>query len=231
MKDDLPDRLRSAGEEFEPDGERMWERVSAGMSAPPVKARPLRGRFRVPHLAIATGVAVVLVAAIVVIGYRPGIQMPVQPGGPGDTTGAESDEPPPPPPEALDELESVDVDATLNEDGSIEYWSQADLVLTVDEPVTELTVVLRVAMRDDVYATGSWVTAEHYFDEAEVVEDEDYLVFAWTLIEGETLEPGQYTLAGQYNHGDGPRSEEWDYFTLDAEAESGSGRIVGGIAE
>ncbi|WP_199040108.1 hypothetical protein [Glycomyces salinus] len=235
MRDDLPDRLRSAGDDFEPDGDRMWERISEGMDGPtPVGARPVRGGFRVPHLAIATGAAVMLIAAIVVIGYRTSGEPSVPPTGPGQVTSSEPDGDEyshEPIPEAVDEVESLDVQAGLDPDGSIDYWSQAELLLDVTEPVTELTVELRVAMRDDLRETGSWVTAEHYFDPAEVYEQDGYLVFRWTLIDGETIEEGQYTLAGQYNHGDGPRTTEYDYFELEAGAESGSGRIVGGIAD
>lgn len=235
MRDDLPDRLRSAGDDFEPDGERMWERISGGMDGPtPVGARPVRGRSRVPHLAIATGAAVVLIAAVVVIGYRPSGEPSVPPTGPGEVSSTDpagdeySHEPIP---NAVDELVFLDVQAGLDKEGSIDYWSQAELQLDVTEPITELTVELRVAMRDDVYETGSWVTADPYFDPAEVYEQDGYLVFRWTLNEGQTIEAGQYILAGQYNHGDGPRTTEYDFFELEAAADSGAGRIVGGIAD
>ena len=236
MSDDLPDRLRSAAAEFEPDRDRMWERVSEGMSRhEPDFTRPLRSGVRIPHLALATVAAVFLVAVVVFIGLRAPTGAEVRPAGPGPSTSAlespeTGDGAQGPVIESVDELESVDVEAGLNRDGSIDYWSQAELRLTVSEPVTELTAELWVAMRDDVRETGSWVTADDYFAPAEVHQQDGYLVFRWTLIEGRTIEPGEYTLAGQYNHGDGPRSTEADYFELEATTGSESGRIAGGVA-
>src|SRR5690606_28786042 len=70
MSDELPERLRAAAEEFEPDGERMWDRVVSGMTEPSsVRAEPVRRRSRLPHLAVATAAVVVLIGAIVFAGY------------------------------------------------------------------------------------------------------------------------------------------------------------------
>ncbi|GAB3226166.1 hypothetical protein GCM10027447_16090 [Glycomyces halotolerans] len=232
MSEELHRRLRDSAEDFRPDSDRMWERVAAGMSEPrPVKAAPVCSRFRVPHLAIATGAVVVLIAAIVFIGNGLAPLRPPVAGDPessGPATG-------PPPTERVSErpasddgLEGLDAVGSVYADGN-DYWSQGQMVLTVDEPVTEMTVELRVSMRDDMWSTGSWNTAEHYFGKAEITEAGGYLIYRWVLVDDTRLPPGQYTLAGQYNHDEGARKSEGDYFVIEAVSESGSGTIVDGL--
>ncbi|MCH7229572.1 hypothetical protein L0U85_01650 [Glycomyces sp. L485] len=230
MNDDLPGRLRVTAEEFRPDSERMWERVASGMDrSGTVASEPARRGFRIPHLAIATGVAVVLIAAVVAVGYGPGLVRPTTPA-PG-STGSDSETGAPAVghdrPEAVDDLDFLSAGAAVNDDTDNAYWSQAELTLDTEEPLTELTVELYVVVGEDVETTGSWTTAEHYFGMPDVYEDDGYLVYRWTLREDETVEPGEYVLAGQHNHGDGARDTGGDYYVFEASADSGEGTVIG----
>ncbi|WP_026931478.1 hypothetical protein [Glycomyces tenuis] len=233
MSDDLPGRLRAAAEDFEPDGERMWNRVADGMAEPAaVKAEPVRRRSRLPHLAIATGAVVVLIGAIVFAGY---VISPVgdriAPAGPPTSSQAEPSDAVEPSerPESVDEVDYLTGGARIN--GNInDYWSQSEVTLRTDEPITELTVELHVVIGADVEFTGSWTTSDVYFERAEVFEEDGYLVFRWTLVEGQTVQPGEYILSGQYDHGDGPRETDGDYFVVEAASAAGPSTVVGDVA-
>ncbi|WP_100445141.1 hypothetical protein [Glycomyces xiaoerkulensis] len=252
--DEMRERLHMAAEEFRPDADRMWERVAAGAREPSmVKARPIRSR--VPHLSIATGLAVVLITAMVSVGYwlEPASE-PVPPGeatssGPGPRptseapTGAESESGPtsedpsdsatspevtPERRQPVDELDCCRIDAYVN-DGSNEWWTQTDLVLDSSETITDLTVELHVVQREDLEYFEAWTTADQFFGEPDVFERDGFLVYRWTLLDGEELEPKEYTLAAQFSHGSGSRDSGGDYFVLEAESETGSGSIVGDV--
>lgn len=98
MNDELPDRLRVTAEEYEPDRDRMWSRVSDGMREPRVRAEPVRTGWRIPQLGLATGAVLVLIGAIVFFGQAMGLgprigQTPEPPAaGPG-TRSAEATDP------------------------------------------------------------------------------------------------------------------------------------------
>ncbi|GAB3647403.1 hypothetical protein [Glycomyces tarimensis] len=233
MRDDLPRRLRVTAEEFQPDSERMWERLSSGMGSPEtVKAEPLRGRFRVPHLAFATSAVVAIIAAIVVVGYG---QKTVDRTPPATGTSSDSpderDSPGPADgrPEDADELDFLMARPSINDNTENFYWSEAKLVMTTEEPLTELTVEVYIVNAVDLQTTGSWTTAEHYFGPPEVIEEDGYLIYRWTLTDGRTVEPGEYTFAGQHNHTNGIRDAAGDYFVFEAASDAGEGTVIGGF--
>lgn len=235
MSNDLPDRLRFTAEEFEPDAERMWDRVASGMAEPAaVGAEPVRRRSRLPHLALATCAVVALIGAIVFVGYGLTPTGERFPAGLGPGTQSESAEETPavPTPSAkpdpVDEVDYLTAAARIN--GHVnDYWSQSEVTIRTDEPITALTAELHVVLGADVEFTGSWTTADQYFAPAEVFEQDGYLVFRWTLNEGQTVAPGEYVLSGQYNHGDGPREPDGDYFTVETDAASGKSTVTGGV--
>ncbi|MDA1362631.1 hypothetical protein O1R50_23620 [Glycomyces luteolus] len=98
MNDDINDRLRVTAEEYEPDRDRMWSRVSEGMREPRVRAEPVRTGWRIPQLGLATGAALALIGAIVFfgqfLGFGPVIGPTPEPpaAGPG-TRSAEATDP------------------------------------------------------------------------------------------------------------------------------------------
>ncbi|THV41624.1 hypothetical protein [Glycomyces buryatensis] len=246
MRDDLPDRLRVTAEEYRPDTERMWSRVTDGMrEGERVAARPVRSGWRVPHLALATGAAVVLVGGIVLVGYGPDMRPSGPPAG-GDTSSSaaaspsgsdspsESDEPTQgvdhPKPDPVDDVDWIWTDGLVDPDSN-DYWSQSNLTLKNDEPLTSLTIQLWVVLGDDVEHHDDWTTNDEAFGEAEVSEQDGYLLVEWTLPEGQTLEAGEYTLAGQYYHSGGARDADGDYYVFDAEGTSGPAEVIGDFAE
>ncbi|SDD58696.1 hypothetical protein [Glycomyces harbinensis] len=257
MNDELPDRLRVSAEEYEPDRDRMWSRVAEGMREPRgVAAEPVRSGWRISHLALATGAAVVLIGGVVLFGQTLGLGPVVGPSpeppaaGPASsapetsepaTTGAETSTGEASDPDS-DDVETTgdeggetEAPAWLRTDGSVdqgsgEYWSQANLKLENDEPLAELDVELRVAIGEGLQSTGSWTTDSRFTD-AVVTEEDGFLVYRWSLREGQVLPAGEYTLAGQFNHGSGARSAEDDDFTFEAATESGEdGRTEGDFA-
>jgi hypothetical protein len=260
VNDELPDRLRVTAEEFEPDRDRMWSRVSEGMREPRVRAEPVRMGWRIPQLALATGAAVVLIGAVMFFGHAMGLGPEVGPtlappaAGPGIRTAEATDPASTGDPTASatsegseetaggetpggegtsDGSDGVQGPEWLWTDGSVDpgsnqFWSQANLTLKNGEALAELTVVLRIAVGDGVESTGSWNTANSYFTDAVVTEEDGFLVYRWTLREGQVLPAGEYVLAGQHNHRDGPRSADEDSYTFAAATESGdNGDVVG----
>jgi len=248
VNDELPDRLRVTAEEYEPDRDRMWARVSEGMREPRgVRAEPVRTGWRVPQLALATGAAVVLIGAIVFFGQAMGLGPVVGPtlappaAGPGtrtagptesasgdaessseggEETGGETGE------STGDASPDAGVPAWLWADGSVDpgsndFWSQANLTLKNDEPLAELVVELRVAVGDGLQATGSWSTDNSRFGDAQVTEEDGFLVYRWTLKDDVVLPAGEYTLAGQFGHDGGARSADEDSYRFEAVTESG----------
>lgn len=266
MNDDVNDRLRVTAEEYEPDRDRMWSRVSEGMREPRVRAEPVRTGWRIPQLGLATGAAVVLVAAIVFFGQFLGFGPVTGPApeppaaGPGTrsaeatapessgeastsaeeeettTGGGESEETDQqtsgaPSPEFTEGPSWLFTDGAVNPN-SDEFWAQADLTLRTEEALASLTVELRVAEGPGVDSTGAWTTGDTWFNAAAVTEEDGFLVYRWTLKEGQVLPAGEYTLAGQFNHSSaGPRDAGGDRYAFDAATEAGeTGSVEGDFA-
>jgi hypothetical protein len=121
-------------------------------------------------------------------------------------------------------------------DGSVDpdsgdFWSQANLTVKNEQPLASVMIELRVAQGDGIEHTGSWTTADSYFTAAAVTEEDGFLVYRWTLQEGKVLPAGEYQLAGQFNHGSGPRSADEDRYSFTAETEAGEAGEVAGDFE
>jgi hypothetical protein len=264
VNDELPDRLRVTAEEYEPDRDRMWSRVSDGMREPRVQAQPVRAGWRIPQLGLATGAVVVLIGAIVFFGQAMGLgprigQHPEPPAaGPG-TRSAEATDPVTSDDAETDAEETSADDGESEEsedepsesestpdaetgpewlwaDGSIDadsndYWTQSTLTVKNDEALAVLSVELRVAEGAGVEYTDAWTSGDSWFTEAVVTNEDGFLVYRWTLKDGVLLPAGEYQLAGQFNHGAGPRSADGDLYTFEAETESGeTGAVEGDFA-
>jgi hypothetical protein len=264
VNDDVNDRLRVTAEEYEPDRDRMWTRVSEGMREPRVRAEPVRTGWRIPQLGLATGAALALIGAIVVFGQFLGFGPVIGPtpdppaAGPGTrsaeatdpatsgdvttdaqettpdegesetTGGGESEDPSTPDAEAGPEW--LWTDGSVDPGGN-DYWSQSNLTLKNEEALAALTVELRVAEGAGVEYTDAWTTGDSWFAEAVVTKEDGFLVYRWTLKEGQVLPAGEYTLAGQFNHGSGARSADEDSYAFEAQTESGETGAVEGDFE
>lgn len=107
-----------------------------------------------------------------------------------------------------------------------DYWAQEDVTVTTSRPLTSFTVELRVARTAGVTGTGQYTTAPGNITAGHLVEG-DYLVFRWVYEAGQTLAPGTYTFAGQFQHDPGERDASGDSFTITADGPGGTAAADG----
>lgn len=236
MKDqELTGRLRDAAEAHRPDRERMLARVERGMAAGrgPVRAvRPARAALPWLRVAGATvAVCGVLAAGTFAVtsagddGPAHGRRVAAAPSGPDP-----SPSPTATPPAALGALRPED--GPLWTGGVVDphsnaYWAQSNVTLRTTEPLSSLTVELRIALTGGVNSTGSWRSLPEPDFTVSAAEDGGYLVYRWTLRAGRTVPAGTHTFAGQYNHAQGERDATGDYVTAHAVRVTGRPAAVG----
>ncbi|SDL67002.1 hypothetical protein SAMN05216298_4725 [Glycomyces sambucus] len=220
MNDELPDRLRVTAEEFDPDADRMWSRVAEGMRAPRGAAAPAERRRLVPHLALATGAALVLIGGVVLFGQGLGLGPSADPdpappaGGPGtqsespsgteedtggETTTSEGPSETGSSPDGQTSSEETggepEAPDWLTAQGSIDanntdYFSQSVVKFRSERALTGLTVELRVAEGGGLVVSDTWTTDDNLFQEAVVTSEDGYTVLRWTLKDGAVVPAG-----------------------------------------
>ncbi|XVV00705.1 hypothetical protein ACQPW3_25150 [Actinosynnema sp. CA-248983] len=246
MNDEISRRLREAAEAHQPDRARMLARVERGMAGAPVRRRTPGIARSWPKVALA-GVAAAGVLATAGLAVA-GIIAPPQPDtaisattpAPSTTTGPTrtTDAPPqqgqpeptggrtttrdPAPPG------NRSSDGPLSAEGSIDphshaYWSQSRLVLTTTQPLTALTVELRITQTGGVQTTGQWQTGPGDDFTLTVQEADGALAYRWVLKPGRTVPAGEHSFAAQYNHQSGPRDAHTDRY----EAQAGTHAVRG----
>ncbi|MEU9047527.1 MULTISPECIES: hypothetical protein [unclassified Kitasatospora] len=109
------------------------------------------------------------------------------------------------------------------------YWAQSNLTLRTTQPLTSLTVELRVAQTGDVRDTGNWRTLPDDDFTVTVQETGGALVYRWVLKPGRSVPAGQHEFAGQYNHATGMRTSANDGYRIDAQSAGGSASVWGGF--
>ncbi|MFC7991569.1 hypothetical protein ACFUV2_19870 [Streptomyces pilosus] len=112
-------------------------------------------------------------------------------------------------------------DGPLWSDGSVdphsnEFWAQSNVTLKTEDPLTALTVELRIEQTGGVSSTGAWRSLPEADFALEVDEGDGFLVYRWTLKEGRTVPVGEWVFAGQYNHERGGRDAAGDRYTAHA---------------
>ncbi|MFH9572986.1 hypothetical protein ACH4MG_20865 [Streptomyces sp. NPDC017454] len=120
-------------------------------------------------------------------------------------------------------------DGPLWSDGSVDphsndFWAQSNVTLKTGEPLTALTVELRVAQTGGVASTGAWRSLPEDDFTFTVEERDGFLVHRWTLEQGRTVPAGEWVFAGQYDHERGGRDAGGDSYT--ATATAGSERLT-----
>ncbi|WP_194910856.1 hypothetical protein [Catenulispora rubra] len=130
-------------------------------------------------------------------------------------------------PNALNGLISAHADVNAH---STVYWSQNDLTLDVAQPLSALTVELRIAQTGAVQSTGDWQTAPPDDFTVTVTPSDGYLVYRWTLKPGHTIPAAQQLFGAQFNHATGKRDAGRDTYLIDATAAGHTGEIRGGFA-
>ncbi|MGY3200895.1 hypothetical protein [Streptomyces sp. TE5632] len=236
VHDELRARLHEVAGEHEPDRERILARVERGTAG---TVRPVRPASRPPvsGWVRVTGATAAVAGVLVVGGYtvtsavrgdeaRPQRQVAVSPA-PVPTSAPDA-------PGTVGPPAGVE-DGPLWSDGAVnphsnEFWAQSDVTLRTSEPLTALTVRLRIAQTGGVSSTGAWRSLPEEDFALTVDERNGHLVYTWTLKGGRTVPPGEWVFAGQYNHARGGRDARNDTYAATAAGGSEQLSVGGGFA-
>ncbi|MDH6222380.1 hypothetical protein [Streptomyces pseudovenezuelae] len=257
MNEEIDRRLREAAEAHRPDRARMLARVERGMAGPAVRhrARPFaRSGTRVALAGLAAGGILttggLAVAAIVASPPPPPtVTTPAAPSptvsSPHPTSARPTPVAPPPAttpgssrptPSATSPSPTVgeNQNGALRSDGSLDpkstvYWTQSDLVLKTTQPLTSLTVEIRIVQTGEAKNTGTWQTLPNGDFTVTVQEAGGALVYRWVLKPGLTVPAGNHEFAAQFNNGPGVRSAAGDGYRVDAQGSGGSASVRGGF--
>ncbi|MFD9303441.1 hypothetical protein ACFWCB_12460 [Streptomyces sp. NPDC060048] len=110
------------------------------------------------------------------------------------------------------------------------YWAQSDITLKTTQPLTALTVELRITQTGAVQSTGSWRTLPAEDFTVTVRDEGAAVVYRWILKPGRTVPTGQHVFAGQYNHATGGREAGHDGYRVDANGPRGALSVWGGFS-
>ncbi|WP_079148294.1 hypothetical protein [Streptomyces agglomeratus] len=213
--EELRGRLREAADAHCPDRARMLARVERAMAAPPAGAPARRTASPAAWLRV-TGTTAAVAGVLVAGGYA--VASATRDVKPSQVTA-------PPAPADTDRARRVQLWADGRVDPhSNRYWAQSNITLKTREPLTALTVELRVAQTGGVTDTGSWRSLPERDFTVSVREEAGALVFRWSLRAGRTVPAGQHVFAAQYNHAEGSRNAGGDTYTASAAAGPASER-------
>ncbi|MFI9815360.1 hypothetical protein [Saccharothrix variisporea] len=250
MNDEIGRRLREAAQEHQPDRARMLARVqrgTAGTTHGVVGARTAGIGRSWPRVAFAglAAAGIVAVAGIAVAAILPetppkpdtAITLssphptssttepapPAQPTQPNRTTTARATPDAPPP--------LGDSAGPLTSRGTIDphshaFWTQNTLTLTTTQPLTALTVELRVKQTGGVESTGQWQTGPTDDFTIAVEELDGTVLYRWTLKPGHAVPAADHAFAAQYNH-TANRTPQADTYTVHATTADGTFTVQG----
>ncbi|MFE3408160.1 hypothetical protein ACFXMT_07480 [Streptomyces mirabilis] len=258
MNEEIARQLREAAEAHRPDRARMLARVQRGMAGPAVRhrARPFARsgtRVALAGLAAAGILATggLAVAAIVATpSPSPTVTTPATPSptvssphptsarptpvapAPATTPGSARPTPPAtsPSPTAGESQNGPLWSAGSVDPQSTVYWTQSNLALKTTEPLTSLTIEMRIVQTGGVKNTGTWQTLPSGDFTVTVQEAGGALVYRWVLKPGLTVPAGSHEFAAQFNNGAGVRSVAGDGYRVDAQGSGGSVSVRGGFA-
>ncbi|MEY9862691.1 cytoskeletal protein RodZ [Catenulispora sp. GAS73] len=237
--DDLRRRLRETAEAHQPDRDAMLVRIQRGMalSDGADRARSFRRRKQTSWLKVSLATLTVvgvtglggLAVAAVMQQRAPQPTTPAVVAPTGDTASATpsprtSTAKPPAPtsptPSRQPTTTAKTADGPIAARGtigphSIIYWAENDLTIDVAQPLTTLTVEIRIAQTDGVQHTGEWRTAPADDFTVSVAPADGFLVYRWTLKPGRTVPAVQQVFAAQYNHKTGMRDASKDTFRVE----------------
>ncbi|MFI6148554.1 hypothetical protein [Streptomyces sp. NPDC051109] len=109
------------------------------------------------------------------------------------------------------------------------FWAQSNITVKSTQPLTALTVELRITQTGAVQSTGSWRTLPAEDFTVTVQSEGGAVVYRWILKPGRTVPAGQHVFAGQYNHAAGAREAEQDGYRVDANGHRGAFSVWGGF--
>ncbi|GAA1696917.1 hypothetical protein GCM10009745_48840 [Kribbella yunnanensis] len=251
MNEELNRRLREAAEAHEPNRARILARVERGLADPTVRHRTRSIARSGPRAAIvglitaatlATGG--LAVAAIGGVPSRPApapttaVPSPIVTATPTRPSARPSTTSPPPAttvaPRPTAPPDNRYQDGPLWSQGQMDahssiYWAQNNLILKTTQPLTALTVELRIAQTGAVQKTGNWQTLPSDDFTVTVQESRGVLRYRWILKPGRTVPAGQHQFAAQYNHATGVRNGKSDSYHVHAQSSGGSSTVRGGF--
>jgi hypothetical protein len=248
VSEEITRRLRESAQAYQPDHARILARVERGLAGPAARHRTRSFTRSGPRTILAGLAAAGLLAtggfavADIVRGPSPSTTVTTRTDPVSATPRpAPSDSPSPhasSPTTAAGSPQPAQPTAVRAQDGPLEsagsvdphstvYWGQSDLVLHATQPLTSLTLELRVAQTGGVRSTGSWSTAPSDFT-VSVREAGEVLIYRWVLKPGLTVPTGQYVFAAQFNHSTGVRDAVGDSYRVDARTLAGSPLAVWG---
>ncbi|MEV7442535.1 hypothetical protein AB0O22_15455 [Streptomyces sp. NPDC091204] len=125
-------------------------------------------------------------------------------------------------------------DGPLSSAGSVDassntYWAQSNISLKTTQPLTALTLELRITQTGGVQSTGSWRTLPADDFTVTVQHEGGAVVYRWILKPGRTVPAGQHVFASQYNHAAGEREAKQDGYRVDATGPRGALSVWGGF--
>ncbi|MBV6699707.1 hypothetical protein [Kitasatospora aureofaciens] len=259
MNEHISRQLHEAAEAHQPDRARMLARVQRGMAGPATRHRTRSGLRSWPRAALAglatAGILATGSLAMAELSHSPLPSEPtVAPAAPSSPTVPPAPEPSTPPPGGTPGPATAAPATTtptsphpspsasaraqsgpLWSAGSISphstiYWNENDLLLRTGQPLTSLTVELRIVQTGGVRDTGNWRTLSPDDFTVTVQESGGALVYRWVLKPGRTVPAGQHEFAGQYNHATGVRVTAGDSYRVEAQSAGGTASVWGGFA-
>ncbi|MEU4393532.1 hypothetical protein [Kribbella sp. NPDC023855] len=257
MNDEIGRRLREAAEAHEPNRARILARVERGVADPTVRHRTSSIARSWPQAAIVGVITAATLAtgglAVAAIGGVPSLPAAAPSSAvpsptvtptpsprstsatrpaPASTRPAPSTSPgssrPTTPAGTRIQNGPLWSQGSMDAHSSI-YWGQNNLVIKTTEPLTSLTVELRIAQTGDVRKTGNWQTLPNDEFTVTVEESAGALLYRWTLKPGRTVPAGQHQFAAQYNHATGVRKIKRDRYRVHAQSSVGSSEVWGGF--
>ena len=239
--DDLRRRLRETAEAHQPDRDAMLARVERGMARSDGSDRAWSFRRRKQTSWLKVTLATLAVAGVTSLGGlalaagmqqrapQPTTTTPAVVAPTGDTASAtpspraSAAKPPAtasPTPSRQPTPTAKTADGPIAARGTISphsiiYWAQNDLTIDVAQPLTTLTVEVRIAQTAGVQYTGDWRTAPADDFTVSVTPADGFLVYRWTLKPGRTVAAVQQVFAAQYNHSTGNRDASKDTFRVE----------------
>ncbi|MFB6720606.1 hypothetical protein ACFCV3_10615 [Kribbella sp. NPDC056345] len=250
MNEEINRRLREAAEAHEPNRARIVARVERGLADPTMRHRTRSIARSGPRAAIVALIAAATLAtgglAVAAIGGvpsrpapapSPAVRSPLVTSTPTPSPRPTSTSPAPtttvtarptPPPDSRFQNGPLWSEGSIDPDSNI-YWAQNNLVLRTTQPLTSLTVELRIAQTGAVRKTGNWQTLPSNDFTVTVQESRDALRYRWILKPGRTAPAGRHQFAAQYNHATGVRTGKRDSYHVHAQSSGGSSTVWGGF--
>lgn len=259
MNEEIDRQLREAAEAHRPDRARMLARVQRGMAGPAVRhrARPFaRSGTRVALAGLAAagilatgGLAVAAIVATPSPTPSSTVTTSATPSPTGSSPHPTPARPTPvaphpattpgsarPTPSATSPSPTADEtkNGPLSSAGTVDprsnaYWTQSDLILKTAQPLTSLTIEIRIAQTGGVNNTGTWQTLPSTDFTVTTQEADGTLVYRWVLKPGLTVPAGNHEFAAQFNNGTSVRGAAGDGYRVDARGSGGSASVRGGF--